>query len=125
MNYINTHCQSIAVVSEYATPSDEMIVLGDFNLPDIAWTPTHSGFLCPDYQRTSLHVGAVNLLDCYSTATLAQINHVMNENGRYLDLCFVSGRDTAPFKSTALAHLVKITTSSSAASSRHRNQCCS
>lgn len=31
----------------------------------------------------------------------------MNENNRFLDLCFVSGRTTAPFISTAPAPLVK------------------
>ncbi|XP_062538394.1 uncharacterized protein LOC134206685 [Armigeres subalbatus] len=48
------------------------------------------------------------LLDNYSSATLSQINHVTNQNGRSLDLCFVSVQDVAPFICEAPSPLVKL-----------------
>lgn len=103
MDLIDAHCRSVSIASDIAGPSDEVIILGDFNLAGITWTPNHSGFLRPDLERSSFHVCAIKLLDNYSIATLSQINGEVNENNRFLDLCFVSGRTTAPFISTAPA----------------------
>ncbi|WP_223268639.1 hypothetical protein, partial [Streptosporangium nondiastaticum] len=81
---IETHCRSVFTIMEKATPVDELIVLGDFNLAGISWKPSHSGFLYPDPTRSVFHTGSVNLLDNYSAATLSQINHIVNENNRSL-----------------------------------------
>ncbi|XP_062541858.1 uncharacterized protein LOC134209853 [Armigeres subalbatus] len=83
LELIDTHCRSVFFASEIASPNDEIIVLGDFNLAGVA------------------------LLDNYSTATLSQVNCIVNENNRLLDLCFVGGRYTAPFISTAPVPLVR------------------
>lgn len=109
IDFIDAHCRSIQAVLESATAIDEVIVLGDYNLPGISWQPSHSGFLYPDPERSVFHCGATMLLDSYSTSTLSQINHVVNENNRSLDLCFVSSQDVAPFISCAPAPLVKPT----------------
>ncbi|XP_062533325.1 uncharacterized protein LOC134202313 [Armigeres subalbatus] len=62
----------------------------------------------PDYAISSLHAGAIKLLDGYSIATLQQINGTRNENNRSLDLCFVSDRDLAPYIAAAPVPLVKL-----------------
>ncbi|XP_062537943.1 uncharacterized protein LOC134206265 [Armigeres subalbatus] len=87
--------------------SDEIIIIGDFNLPGISWSSSCNGFLHIDMERSSLHSHASKLLDYYSTATLRQINHVTNENNRNLDLCFVSAQDATPLILHAPSPLVK------------------
>ncbi|XP_062713697.1 uncharacterized protein LOC134290552 [Aedes albopictus] len=104
---IDTHSRSLAAVIEKANAVDEIIIIGDFNLPEISWKSSCNGFLHPDPDRSKLNVGASKLLDSYSSATLRQINYITNENGRCLDLCFVSARDVAPAISIAPVPLVK------------------
>ncbi|XP_065083623.1 uncharacterized protein LOC135705713 isoform X2 [Ochlerotatus camptorhynchus] len=79
---IDTHCWSVFTVIESATPVDEVFIFGDFNLPGVSWSPSHSGFLYPDPDSSTFHAGAISLLDNYSAATLSRINHVVNENTR-------------------------------------------
>ncbi|XP_058817418.1 uncharacterized protein LOC131680727 [Topomyia yanbarensis] len=105
---IDAHIQSISHVMTRMTPVDEIAILGDFNLPGLSWQPSHSGFLYPDTDNSVFHASSINLLDSYSTVTLFQINDVVNENGRSLDLCFVSAQDVAPTIYAAPAPLVKV-----------------
>ncbi|XP_062539101.1 uncharacterized protein LOC134207392 [Armigeres subalbatus] len=88
-------------------PCDEVLILGDFNLTSIIWTPIHSSFFRLDLESFMFHAGAVKLLDNSSIATLSQINDEVNENNRSLDLCFVSGHTTAPSICLVPAPLVK------------------
>ncbi|XP_055632454.1 uncharacterized protein LOC129772945 [Toxorhynchites rutilus septentrionalis] len=104
-----THCQSVFSVLETAKATDEVILMGDFNLPRISWKKSCNGFLYPDLGYSTIHPNASFLLDDYSLATLSQINYVANQNDRSLDLCFVSAQDTAPFLCQASAPLVKHT----------------
>lgn len=104
---IEAHCDSVITAMESANPVDDVFILGDFNLPGISWLLSQNGFLYPDPVHSSMHDCAVSLLDSYSAATLAQINHVVNENNRSLDLCFVSVQDQAPFIGAAPCELVK------------------
>ncbi|XP_062540753.1 uncharacterized protein LOC134208822 [Armigeres subalbatus] len=107
-DYLNTVEQVwVAVQLDMAAPCDEVVILGDFNHMGIAWTHIHSGFFQPDLESSTFHARAVKLLDNYSIATLYQINGEVNENNRSLDLCFVSGRTTAPSICSAPAPLVK------------------
>ncbi|XP_055543377.1 uncharacterized protein LOC129728926 [Wyeomyia smithii] len=87
---INAHNRSVAYVAADADHSDETLVVGDFNLPGLKWCSSNSGFRYPDPAVSTFHTGAMNILDCYNSAKLRQINEVLNENGRMLDLCFVS-----------------------------------
>ncbi|XP_062541323.1 uncharacterized protein LOC134209350 [Armigeres subalbatus] len=105
---IEAHTQSVLSVIEMTNASDEIIIIGDFNLPGISWSSSCNGFLHIDMERSSLHSHASKLLDYYSTATLRQINHVTNENNRSLDLCFVSAQDAAPLILHAPSPLVKV-----------------
>ncbi|XP_055621986.1 uncharacterized protein LOC129765598 [Toxorhynchites rutilus septentrionalis] len=104
-----THCQSVFSVLETAKATDEVILMGDFNLPRISWKKSCNGFLYPDLAHSTIPPNASFLLDNYSFATLSQINYVTNQNDRSLDLCFVSAQDTAPFLCRAPAPLVKHT----------------
>ncbi|XP_055536990.1 uncharacterized protein LOC129725335 [Wyeomyia smithii] len=104
---IDLHIQSLLTIVSRAKPCDEIIVIGDFNLPSLFWRPFRDGFLYPDPNQSTLHVCALDLLDGYSAAGLQQINCNANENGRCLDLCFVSINDTAPLLTLAPDPLVK------------------
>lgn len=95
-------------IVERARPIDDIIVVGDFNLPRLTWIPSLNGFLFPDPDHSQFHACARDLLDGYGAGTLQQINHVRNEDGRCLDLCFVSSRDTALAITAAAVPLAKI-----------------
>ncbi|XP_055584929.1 uncharacterized protein LOC129737790 [Uranotaenia lowii] len=69
-------------VSSMCSPEDDILVIGDFNLPGLKWYSL-------------------------STATLRQINNIENENGRLLDLCFVNEGFRNPTIDLAPAPLVK------------------
>ncbi|XP_055633007.1 uncharacterized protein LOC129773425 [Toxorhynchites rutilus septentrionalis] len=103
---MTVHTDSIATVRSRLKPMDEIAIIGDFNLPGIKWRPSRSGFLYPDANHSTLSTCTVSLLDSYSISLLQQINHVENNNGRILDLCFVSSADSAPVISAAAAPLV-------------------
>lgn len=102
------HLDSVRSIVERARPIDDIFVVGDFNLPKLNWTHSRNGFLFPDPDRSQFHSCARDLLDSYSASTLQQINHVTNEDGRSLDLCFVSVRDTAPEVTAAAVPLAKV-----------------
>ncbi|XP_055522759.1 uncharacterized protein LOC129716939 [Wyeomyia smithii] len=107
---INTHCNSINTICEQSLPNDEVVVFGDFNFSGVKWRSSPDGFLFSDPMVSSFHDGINNLLDCYSSNLLRQINHINNENGRILDLCFVSNIDCAPGINIAASPLVKTVT---------------
>lgn len=104
---IDEHVLSVTSVVSSSSPVDDIVVLGDFNLPHVKWRPHRDGFMRVDTSESALSVNTSTLLDSYSAATLRQINPVENENGHMLDLCFVSHRDYAPAISVAPAPLVK------------------
>ena len=104
---IDSHLESVIAITSRAKPCDEIIVIGDFNLSGLYWRSSSDGFLYPDPDHSSFHSCALDLLDGYNAATLQQINNKCNENGRCLDLCFVSTSDTAPSIEFAIAPLVK------------------
>ncbi|XP_055523037.1 uncharacterized protein LOC129717209 [Wyeomyia smithii] len=106
----NTHCNSINTICEQALPNDEVVVFGDFNFSGVKWRSSPDGFLFADPMVSSFHHGINNLLDCYSSNLLRKINHINNENGRILDLCFVSNVDCAPGINIAASPLVKTVT---------------
>ncbi|XP_055527331.1 uncharacterized protein LOC129719947 [Wyeomyia smithii] len=107
LTLINTHSNLVNSIYEQAHPNDEVVVFGDFNFSGVKWRYSSNGFLFADPTASSFHDGIYNWLDCYSSNLLRQINHVNNENGRTLDLCFVSNFDCAPLITTAVTPLVK------------------
>lgn len=108
VSLIEAHTDSVSSIVDRASSMDDIVIVGDFNMPGVCWKSSNNGFLYPDAAHSTLNMGMVSILDRYSTATLKQINYIVNENGRSLDLCFVSSCDTAPPISLAPAPLVKI-----------------
>ena len=104
---IDIHVKSVATITARAKPCDEIIVIGDFNLPSLFWVPTNNGYFYPDPDRSTFHTCALDLLDGYNAASLQQINNNLNENGRCLDLCFFGTRNVAPRLICAPTPLVK------------------
>ncbi|XP_055612510.1 uncharacterized protein LOC129759116 [Uranotaenia lowii] len=93
---------------------DDIVIIGDFNLPGLKWIPSQGNFLFADPTRSSFTVPSNTILDSLSTATLREINSIENENGRMLDLCFISDEpqlatiEEAPMPwSRAVAHIEK------------------
>ncbi|XP_055604744.1 uncharacterized protein LOC129752979 [Uranotaenia lowii] len=95
-------------VTSLASPEDDILIIGDFNLPGIKWCPSQGGFLYPDPARSSFSAFSEIIFDSLSTATLRQINSVENENGRMLDLCFVNEGIRTPTIELAPVPLVKL-----------------
>ena len=103
---IDAHTRSLNTVLARSNPADEIIVLGDFNLPGLKWLSSTSGCLYPDPGLSTFHFGALSILDSYSSAALRQVNNVRNENDRILDLCFVNAHSKVTKISSALTPLV-------------------
>ncbi|XP_053681571.1 uncharacterized protein LOC128732349 [Sabethes cyaneus] len=104
---LNAHMNSVTAIASMASPVDEIIVMGDFNLPGLKWRGRGNGFMYVDSSSSSLSPLTNELLDCYSTATMQQVNNIANENGRFLDLCFASVQVQAPEIAMAPSPLVK------------------
>ncbi|XP_055590275.1 uncharacterized protein LOC129742401 [Uranotaenia lowii] len=98
----------ISKISSFCAPEDDIIVLGDFNMPGIKWCSSQASFLYPDPERSTFSASSNIILDSLSTATLRQINSVVNENGRMLDLCFANDGFRLPTIESAPAPLVKV-----------------
>ncbi|XP_055633270.1 uncharacterized protein LOC129773653 [Toxorhynchites rutilus septentrionalis] len=105
---IGDHIKSVETICGFAAAVDEIIIIGDFNLPGLRWRSSTHGFLFADPAHSQITRIASDLLDSYSTATLRQINSVPNENIRILDLCFVSSTNQAPSLVLAPTPLVKV-----------------
>lgn len=69
---------------------DELIVLGDFNMPIIKWTygDDDSGLLAP----TLINAGRQEseLIEVCAAFNLIQKNSIPNSEGRFLDLTFTA-----------------------------------
>ncbi|KAG5897552.1 hypothetical protein JTB14_007268 [Gonioctena quinquepunctata] len=65
-------------------PDHEFLVFGDYNIPDLIWTPQENSLKasCPDSSPGKV----VN--DSLSTIGLNQVNCIPNNHGVFLDLVF-------------------------------------
>ncbi|XP_058448683.1 uncharacterized protein LOC131428655 [Malaya genurostris] len=108
VSLITSHIESLhEIASNQALPIDEILVVGDFNFPSLNWCATSDEFLFADPALSAFHAGITTLLDGYNLNLLRQFNHIVNENGRMLDLCFSSKTDIAPNICVAPSPLVK------------------
>ncbi|XP_055585114.1 uncharacterized protein LOC129737966 [Uranotaenia lowii] len=98
----------ISKISSFCAPEDDIIVLGDLNMPSLKWCSSQASFLYPDPERSTFSASSYIILDSLSTATLRQINSVVNKNGRMLDLCFANDGFRLPTIGSAPAPLVKV-----------------
>ncbi|XP_062557501.1 uncharacterized protein LOC134222358 [Armigeres subalbatus] len=69
---------------------DSLLIIGDYNLPNIKWKPSKSNFFYPDATQSSISSTVARLIDGYNLARVSQLNFVHNNNGRMLDLCYGS-----------------------------------
>ncbi|XP_055527131.1 uncharacterized protein LOC129719756 [Wyeomyia smithii] len=106
-DFLRAHMSSVNTIISKTSAVDDVIILGDFNLPGITWQERGNGFMHADFGSLSLSPATTELLDSYSTATLQQCNRITNENGRFLDLCFATVRCQAPEVALAPSPLVK------------------
>lgn len=104
---IDDHLQSLNWILEMMGGNDEILIIGDFNLPSINWTACSRGYFYPDSNINSI---TARLLDGYCIAGLVQLNGSINSNGRLLDLCFHTSASSLPCRvDYAPAALVKST----------------
>ncbi|XP_055615034.1 uncharacterized protein LOC129761341 [Toxorhynchites rutilus septentrionalis] len=87
---IDQHIVSLRWITQQMELSDNIVLLGDFNLPGIDWTQSASDYLYPVHSHSTLNRLSERLLDSVSTAGLCQKNDIFNNNNRILDLCFIS-----------------------------------
>lgn len=72
-------------ILKLSSTSDRFIVVGDFNLPEIVWSPDIDNNLCYVPALTPSPSSSY-LLESVSAIGLFQINGVMNDFGKLLDL---------------------------------------
>lgn len=84
-----TVCNAIDHLSNLLQPSDDIIVFGDFNLPQVSWHfSDNDDCLAPSCSSSAQHV--TNFLDSMHSAGLVQLSAVTNSSGKNLDLVFAS-----------------------------------
>ena len=80
------HANCIKHISKLSKPGDYIIVLGDFNLPNITWFKNpDSCFQIPSSRSES----SIEFIDSIADLGLFQINSIPNTFGKLLDLVFV------------------------------------
>jgi len=87
LNTYQSHIEIIGSLIEKFDDTYQILVFGDFNLPDISWVP-HSNYLLP---IASLSVVGSNFVDAMASFDLKQINNIFNIRNRLLDLIFATG----------------------------------
>ncbi|XP_055604703.1 uncharacterized protein LOC129752937 [Uranotaenia lowii] len=105
---LESFSRGLSRLCSLTVPEDDILIIGDFNLPGLKWCFSQCGFLFADPARSSFTTPSCLILDSLSSATLRQINSVENENGRLLDLCFVNDGSQLATIELALAPLVKL-----------------
>lgn len=87
-NVIDQHIRSLSWITSRMQLKDTILIVGDFNLPNIKWKRGTSNYLYPDVAHSSISSISASLLDYYNLAGVYQFSHLENNNGRMLDLCF-------------------------------------
>ncbi|KAL1374746.1 hypothetical protein pipiens_017903, partial [Culex pipiens pipiens] len=88
------HAESVQQILEKATDQDVVVVVGDYNLPDLVWVFDEDvgGFLPANASSDA----EVALTESFLANGLVQINFLLNNSNRLLDLAFVN--DAAAFE---------------------------
>lgn len=87
---IEKHVNYLDWIVAQMSARDSIVIFGDFNLRDIVWQKKADGSHYIVASCSSINLTSGNLLDAYSTANMLQMNGITNQNGRTLDLCFVT-----------------------------------
>ncbi|XP_053686389.1 uncharacterized protein LOC128735932 [Sabethes cyaneus] len=85
-NAIDDHVNSIGSIMSRLQPNDLSLLLGDYNQPGLRWTRPNNNAPSIDYLNLSVTAASSDLLDGFNLYNLSQINHVINNNDRLLDL---------------------------------------
>ena len=94
------HSEAITYISSLTSECDELIVLGDFNLPNILWFPNDDSFgLLP----SCIIPWICDFLDIISDCGLSQMNYLLNPCNNNLDISFVDLSTRAIVRSDQLS----------------------
>lgn len=87
----STHSSAVQYVADRSAASDIVLLLGDYNLPQLQWTFDEdvNGYLPANASSEQELV----LTESISTCGLVQLNSISNPNGRLLDLAFTNAPD--------------------------------
>ncbi|XP_055612569.1 uncharacterized protein LOC129759187 [Uranotaenia lowii] len=114
-SFADSFSSGLSKLCSLTLPEDDIVIIGDFNLPGLKWIPSQGNFwfadptnCSPGQGRSSFTVPSNTILDSLSTATLREINSIENENGRMLDLCFISDGPQLATIEEAPTPLVKV-----------------
>lgn len=81
-------CSTIEWISNQCESTDEFILMGDFNLPSLEWSPSDDELFL--MATNSKSISEVTLLDTLSSCHMFQVNHCCNIRQRLLDLVYTS-----------------------------------
>lgn len=94
-------CLAVDYISSLMKSSDEILICGDFNLPNICWSAhDEECFLIPNNLVTQ---SEYTLVDGCNANGLQQICHKKNYKGKQLDLVFTSDWDNFTFNENSMA----------------------
>jgi len=77
------HLSAIKAVLSHLSERDLMIVLGDFNLSDVSWSPSTNSLVSTPLSVHDFADGPLEL-------SLQQVSFIRNSLNRQIDLCFRS-----------------------------------
>ena len=91
IDFYNEFVKSIESFSSSLNPSDEILIFGDFNIPNIKWTPhDEENFLIPVDDLNELES---LFIDSLNSCFLQQISTIKNHQSKQLDLVFATDWD--------------------------------
>ncbi|KAJ8939442.1 hypothetical protein NQ318_010626 [Aromia moschata] len=84
---LKTHLHNVSAVRQNHE-KDDILVIGDYNIPNISWTKHNSN----NYYRAFITTDGFgeSLIDSFNYLEVQQYNGVYNNNGKLLDLVFCS-----------------------------------
>ena len=87
--YVNlVDCVSKLSTEVFFSDNYEILVFGNFNLPQINWINSHNGYYVNPFNVT--RESDASFLDEFSSIGFRQLNSIRNHNDRLLDLIFSS-----------------------------------
>ena len=98
----NAHMLSVQSICDL-NPNCDIVVVGDFNLPNIVWThePDFDGLLPTNITNEC----EICVCDNYFNLCFNQLNNIENANGKILDLCFCNCSGIELVKCAAISKL--------------------
>ena len=87
-NVFSSCHQNLEYISNLLKDNDEILLAGDFNIPEAVWIPSHEEMTCqlPSCVKGPYH--HIEFLDNLQSIPLFQVNNIVNSHERILDLVF-------------------------------------